>query len=64
MKYYIIFNRINKGKTMRVNVLKNSGFCGGVIRALHILDKTIKENENKTIYLLGEIVHNSLVKEK
>ena len=49
---------------MRVNVLKNSGFCGGVIRALHILDKTIKENENRTIYLLGEIVHNSLVNEK
>ena len=49
---------------MRVNVLKSSGFCGGVIRALYLLDKTIKDNPNKTIYLLGDIVHNDIVNEK
>ena len=26
--------------------------------------QTIKENENKTIYLLGEIVHNKIVTDK
>ena len=49
---------------MRVDILKESGFCGGVSRALHLLDKTIKENPNKPIYLIGPIVHNSLVNQK
>ena len=50
------------------------GFCGGVVGALRILEKTIKANQrvslspeinsNKripSIYLLGEIIHNSTV---
>ena len=49
---------------MRVNVLKSSGFCGGVTRALYLLDKAIKENKDRTIYLLGDIVHNDTVNEK
>ncbi|MBP5342900.1 4-hydroxy-3-methylbut-2-enyl diphosphate reductase [bacterium] len=49
---------------MRVNVLKNSGFCGGVTRALYLLDKAIRENSDKTIYLLHEIVHNDIVNDK
>lgn len=46
---------------MKITVLKESGFCGGVTRTLLILNKTIKENEGKQIYLLGPIVHNQLV---
>ena len=46
---------------MKVDILKQSGFCGGVTHALWILDKTIKENPGETIYLLGPIVHNMLV---
>lgn len=49
---------------MKVDILASSGFCGGVTRALYILDKTIKENSNSSIYLLGQIVHNKSVIEK
>lgn len=49
---------------MRIEILKESGFCGGVNRALHLLDKTIRENPSKPIYLIGPIVHNSLVNKK
>ncbi len=49
---------------MRVDILKESGFCGGVNRALHLLDKTIRENPLKPIYLIGPIVHNSIVNKK
>ena len=46
---------------MRVDILESSGFCGGVNRAIKILDKTIEQYKDKTIYLLGEIVHNKIV---
>ncbi len=49
---------------MRVDILKESGFCGGVNRAIFILDKAIKEHEGEQIYLLGEIVHNKKVNDK
>ena len=49
---------------MRVDILDYSGFCGGVYRALFLLDKAINDNKGKTIYLLGPIVHNKLVNEK
>lgn len=48
---------------MKVNVLSQSGFCGGVTRALYLLDKTIKENPERNIYLIGPIVHNMQVNE-
>ncbi|MCR5741329.1 MAG: hypothetical protein K6G38_02550 [Gammaproteobacteria bacterium] len=46
---------------MKIDILKESGFCGGVTRTLYILDKTIKEHQGEQIYLLGPIVHNMLV---
>ena len=46
---------------MKIDILKESGFCGGVTRAIYILNKTIKENPGEPIYLLGSIVHNMLV---
>ncbi len=36
------------------------GYCHGVVRALNITAKTIKE-EKKPIYILGEIVHNKKI---
>ncbi len=38
------------------------GYCHGVVNALNIVSKTIKENEGEDIYILGEIVHNTNVK--
>ena len=49
---------------MKIDIIKESGFCGGVTRALYILNKTIKDNPDKPIYLLGSIVHNMLVNEE
>lgn len=49
---------------MKIDILESSGFCGGVTRALYVLDKTIKENEGKKIYLLGPIVHNTMVNQE
>lgn len=49
---------------MRIDILDYSGFCGGVYRALYLLDKAVSKNSGKTIYLLGPIVHNKLVNDK
>ncbi len=47
---------------MKVVLAKTAGFCFGVNRAVEILDKTVAEN--KKVYTLGEIIHNSYVVEK
>ena len=47
---------------MKVILAKTAGFCFGVNRAVEILDKTV--NENKNVYTLGEIIHNSYVVDK
>ncbi|MCB9498643.1 MAG: hypothetical protein H6687_02005 [Bacillales bacterium] len=49
---------------MKIDILDSSGFCGGVTRALYLLDKTIKEHPGEIIYLIGPIVHNGLVNAK
>jgi len=49
---------------MNAQILEYSGFCKGVEKAINKLDEVIKENKNKTIYLLGEIVHNDVVTKK
>ncbi len=38
------------------------GYCHGVVNALNIVSKTVKENDGEDIYILGEIVHNTNVK--
>lgn len=40
---------------------KYFGFCFGVKNAIEICYKTIRENPQKTIYLISEIIHNSNV---
>lgn len=49
---------------MKIDIIKESGFCGGVTRAIYILNKTIKENPGRPIYLLGSIVHNMIVNDE
>lgn len=49
---------------MRVDILESSGFCGGVNRAIKMLDDMVEKSKNKTIYLLGEIVHNKSVNDE
>ena len=47
---------------MKINKLTPSGFCGGVNKALKILDEAIDNpNTPKPIYLLGSIIHNSII---
>ena len=48
---------------MEVTIGKTSGFCGGVQNVISKTEKRLDE-EKKTIYCLGEIVHNRQVIEK
>ncbi|MFH1691200.1 MAG: 4-hydroxy-3-methylbut-2-enyl diphosphate reductase [Candidatus Omnitrophota bacterium] len=41
---------------MKIHVAKSAGFCFGVKRALEITLETAKKN--KSVYMLGDIVHN------
>ena len=49
---------------MEILVGKTAGFCYGVQRAVDGSIKQIKENNNDTIYCLGELVHNKQVVSK
>jgi 4-hydroxy-3-methylbut-2-en-1-yl diphosphate reductase len=42
---------------MKIELDKYSGFCFGVIRAIRLAEKELK-NSNKILYSLGDIVHN------
>ncbi len=48
---------------MKVLEIVPRGFCKGVVSALNLVDKTIKENPNTPIYVLGMIVHNKHITE-
>ena len=43
---------------LQVEIEKHSGFCGGVIRAISRAEKFLEEFPGKTLYSLGDIVHN------
>lgn len=43
---------------MKVDIDKNSGYCFGVIRAIEIAEKELKNND--TLFCLGDIVHNEM----
>lgn len=43
---------------MKVDIDKNSGFCGGVIRAIKKAEGFLQENSDGHLYSLGAIVHN------
>lgn len=43
---------------IQVEIEKYSGFCGGVIRAIGRAEKFLEESPGRTLYSLGDIVHN------
>lgn len=43
--------------SLKVEIDKHSGFCGGVIRAISQAEEYLKEHQN-SLYSLGAIVHN------
>ena len=44
-----------------IKLAKNAGFCYGVKRAVDTTKKIKQENPNKTVSVLGELIHNSHV---
>jgi len=45
----------------QIKLAKNAGFCYGVKRAVDTTKKIKQENPNKTVSVLGELIHNSHV---
>ena len=45
---------------MKIKTIKNAGFCYGVERAYNLAKKELKI-ENKTVYSLGDLIHNKQV---
>ena len=43
---------------VEIEIEKHSGFCGGVIRAIGRAEKFLEESPGRTLYSLGDIVHN------
>ena len=43
---------------IQVEIEKHSGFCGGVIRAIGRSERFLEESPGRTLYSLGDIVHN------
>lgn len=41
-----------------VNIDPSSGFCWGVVRTVEIAEETLNNNNNKEVYILGQIIHN------
>lgn len=48
--------------SIRIEIDEDSGFCFGVVNAIHKAEKQLKQGE--TLYCLGDIVHNSLEVER
>ena len=45
-----------------IHMVKPQGYCGGVLKAIDSAILTRKKNPNKTITILGNLVHNQFVK--
>ena len=46
---------------MKVNRVIPSGYCKGVVNAIRIAKQTKLDNQDKNVYILGMLVHNSFV---
>ena len=46
---------------MHVTLSKNISYCFGVKRTLTLVEELLRDNPDKTYYMLGEIVHNEYV---
>ncbi|MCF0106364.1 MAG: 4-hydroxy-3-methylbut-2-enyl diphosphate reductase [Holdemanella sp.] len=49
-------------KQFDIHMVKPQGYCGGVLKAIDSAILTRKKNPNKTITILGNLVHNQFVK--
>lgn len=47
---------------MKIRVVPRSGFCGGVKRAISLLEEALEEGKS-SVYTLGPIIHNPVVVE-
>jgi 4-hydroxy-3-methylbut-2-enyl diphosphate reductase len=43
---------------MTIDIDESSGFCWGVVGTVDTVEKTLEENKDKDIYILGQIIHN------
>ncbi len=41
-----------------IHIDESSGFCWGVVRTVEAVEKTLEDNKDKDIYILGQIIHN------
>lgn len=53
---------MERKKPLQIEIDKSSGFCFGVVNAISQAEKELKNN--KTLYSLGEIVHNDMEVER
>ena len=49
---------------MKIILAENAGFCFGVKRAINIAFDAARDNNNKSVYTLGPIIHNQQVVKK
>lgn len=47
---------------MEIEIIKPFGFCFGVKKAIELAKKAKEENSNEPVYILGNLVHNELIK--
>ena len=44
---------------MKVDILAPSGFCGGVINVLKLINYVVETHKDQPIYCIGQVVHNN-----
>ena len=49
---------------MNIDILNPSGFCGGVINVLKLIDYVVETHKDQSIYCDGQVVHNNDVNEQ
>ena len=42
---------------MQVSIDPSSGFCWGVVRTVEKAEETLNNNDDKEVYILGQIIH-------
>jgi 4-hydroxy-3-methylbut-2-enyl diphosphate reductase len=42
----------------KINIDESSGFCWGVVQTIEKVEEVLKNNSDKQVYVLGEIIHN------
>ena len=45
----------------KIVIVQPKGYCAGVVRAINIAKIAKRENPDKPVYVLGQLVHNSIV---